>query len=358
VRHLPLIFALGLTPLAAGCRPNVHAEPHAEPKAEPQAAQTAQAAGLDPELSTYTYPHPVGFFEFESQRQKLRMAYMDVRAKSPNGRAVLLLHGKNFSGAYWEPTIQALVQEGYRVIAPDQIGFGKSSKPAAYQFSFQALADNTRALLDTLGVGRVAVVGHSMGGMLATRFALMFPQRSERLVLVNPIGLEDWKTVVPYRPVDAWYKQELSATPESIREYQRKSYYDGAWKPEYERLIEILAGWTRHPEYPRVAWNAALTYDMIFTQPVLYEFPRVAVPTLLIIGQRDRTALGRAFVSKEVADTLGDYPALGKKAAQAIPGAKLVEIPGVGHLPQVEAFDTYRKALVGFLGEAGTAAER
>jgi len=347
-----LVLLLSLAPLAMACAPDVRAEP----KAAPQAAQAAQAAGFDPELSTYPYPHPVGFFEFESQRQKLRMAYMDVKPKTPNGRAVLLLHGKNFSGAYWEPTILALTEAGYRVIAPDQIGFGKSTKPAAYQFTFHTLADNTRALLDTLGVGRVAVVGHSMGGMLATRFALMFPQKTERLVLVNPIGLEDWKTVVPYRPVEAWYQQELSATPESIREYQRKSYYDGAWKPEYERLIEILAGWTRHPEYPRVAWNAALTYDMIFTQPVLYEFPRIAVPTLLIIGQRDRTALGRAFVPKEVADTLGDYKALGKKAAQAIPGAKLAEIPGVGHLPQVEAFDKYREALVGFLGEASAPA--
>src|SRR6266487_5151615 len=84
----------------------------------------------------------------------------------------------------------------------DQIGFGKSSKPHAYQFTFQALAENTNGLLDHLGVGRVHVVGHSMGGMLGTRFALIFPDRTDRLVLVNPIGLEDWKTVVPYLTVD------------------------------------------------------------------------------------------------------------------------------------------------------------
>jgi pimeloyl-ACP methyl ester carboxylesterase len=54
-------------------------------------------------------------------------------------------------------------------------------------------------------------------------------------------------------------------------------------------------------------------------------------------------------VSREVAATLGDYPALGKKAAAAIPGARLVEIPGVGHLPQVEAFEAYSQALADFL---------
>jgi pimeloyl-ACP methyl ester carboxylesterase len=88
---------------------------------------------------------------------------------------------------------------------------------------------------------------------------------------------------------------------------------------------------------------------MIFTQPVLYEFPLLHVPTLLIIGQRDRTAIGRGWASKDVAATLGDYPTLGRKAAAAIPGAKLVEIEGVGHLPQVEAFPRYRDALLAFL---------
>ncbi|MGK4005053.1 alpha/beta hydrolase [Sorangium sp. So ce1036] len=360
---LPSILAtlfLSLVPVT-GCAPAPRADlqPAAPPSpgaaaasAPGQGAAAAPARGLDPELSSYPYPYPVQYFEVESQRQKLRMAYMDVRPAKPNGRAVLLLHGKNFTAAHWEPTIRALVERGFRVIAPDQIGFGKSTKPAAYQFSFHALAEATRALLDSLGVQRAAVVGHSMGGMLAARYALMFADRTERLALVNPIGLEDWKTVVPYRPVEAWYEQELAATRDSIREYQRKSYYDGAWKPEYERQIEILAGWTEHPEYPRVAWCSALTYDMIFTQPVVYELPRLRAPTLLIIGLRDRTALGRAWAPKEAAAALGDYTTLGKKAAQAIPGARLVELPGVGHLPQVEAFEKYMAALAGFLEQA------
>jgi pimeloyl-ACP methyl ester carboxylesterase len=108
-------------------------------------------------------------------------------------------------------------------------------------------------------------------------------------------------------------------------------------------------GSIKHPDFPKVAWASTLTYDMIFTQPVVYEFPRLKVPTLLVIGQRDRTALGRAWAPKDVAATLGDYPALGKKTAAAIPGAQLVEIPGVGHVPQVEAFDAYAQALAKFL---------
>ncbi|MDY7232184.1 alpha/beta fold hydrolase [Hyalangium rubrum] len=313
----------------------------------------AAARGFDPELTGYTYPFPVHEFAFDSQRQQLRMAYMDERPAEWKGRTVLLLHGKNFSGSSWEPTMKALVARGYRVVVPDQIGFGKSTKPATYQFSFAQLATNTRALLDSLGIERVSVVGHSMGGMLAVRFALQHPERLDQLLLVNPIGLEDYEDLVAYRPIDEWYRQELAATPESLREYQRQSYYAGEWKPEYERLLEPQAGWTQHPDYARVAWCSALTYDMIFTQPVVHDLPRLRVPTLLIIGQRDRTALGRPWAKPEVAPTMGDYPKLGRRTAEAIPNAKLVEFPGVGHLPQIEAFDRYIEALGQFL-DTGT----
>jgi pimeloyl-ACP methyl ester carboxylesterase len=346
------ILAAGLFSILVACG---HTEPPpASPTAPaggapPPAASTAADPRFDAELSAYPYPFPVKILESTSQQQVVKLAYMDVAPAQANGHTVVLLHGKNFTAAYWEPTIRFLSARGYRVIALDQLGFGKSSKPAHYQYSFQQLATNTSTVLDAAGVDRVSVVGHSMGGMLAIRFALMYPARVEKLVLVNPIGLEDWKAVVPYHSIDQWYEQEKKATAESVRAYQRTSYYGGTWKPEYERLIEIAVGMLKHPDYPKVAWASALLYDMIYTQPVVHEFPLLKVPTLLVIGQRDRTALGRAWAPKELAATLGDYPALGKKAAAAIPGATLVEIPGVGHVPQVEAFEAYAEALARFL---------
>ncbi|NNE08849.1 MAG: alpha/beta hydrolase, partial [Gemmatimonadetes bacterium] len=238
----------------------------------------------------------------------------------------------------------------YRVIAPDQIGFGRSTKPAHYQFTFQALATNTKTLLDKLGVARVDVVGHSMGGMLATRFALMFPEATEHLALVNPIGLYDWKLHVPYQTIDDWYRSELKKTPEGVRKYMTQSYFAGEWKSAYEPLVEIQEGWIRGPDYERIAWNSALAYDMIFTQPVLYEFDRLSMPTLLIIGQRDKTALGKPLVSDEIAAEMSDYATLDEKAAAAIPRAKLVELEGIGHIPQFEAWEDYIAALTVFLG--------
>src|SRR5690606_37543041 len=144
-------------------------------------------------LADFAYPHAVQTFAFTSQGQPLVMAYMDVPpAGTANGHTAVLFHGKNFCGATWEGVIAPLAAAGYRVVVPDQIGFCKSTKPATYQMSFHQLAANTRALLESLGVARPILVGHSMGGMLATRHALSFPDDTAALVLVNPIGLEDW----------------------------------------------------------------------------------------------------------------------------------------------------------------------
>ena len=312
-----------------------------------------QVPAYDADLSGYSYPFEVKNFSFSSQGQTLRMAYMDVVPKKANGQTVLLLHGKNFCGAYWEPTIRALVYRGYRAIVPDQIGFGKSSKPEHFAFIFQELATDTKALLDSLHIDKVSVVGHSIGGMLATRFALMFPVRVERLVLVDPIGLEDWKRMVPYKTIDELYADELKSTPDSVRNYMKKNYFGDTWKPEYESLVEIQAGWIRGPDWSRMARLSALTTDMAFTQPVLYEFGDLKMPVLLIVGQKDRTALGKAWAPAAVKDRMGNYPELGRRTKAAIPDCRLVEIEEVGHLPQVQRFDAYWQAVEGFLERSG-----
>lgn len=318
--------------------------------AAPTHVTAAERPVYGPQLEGFDYPHEVRRFEFESQRQSLSMAYMDVAPAKPNGRTVVLLHGKNFCAATWESAISALTRSGYRVIAPDQIGFCKSSKPERYQFTLAQLADNTHALLQKLDVARTAVVGHSMGGMLAARYALQYPRHTERLVLVNPIGLEDWRAEgVPWRNVDAWYANELKTDFDSIRKYQQTVYYGGQWKPEYDRWVTMLAGMYAGPGRERVAWNQALTSDMVFNQPVLYEFPRIKVPATLLIGQRDRTAIGKDRAPPEIAQQLGDYPQLGKRAARLL-RAELVEFDDLGHSPQVEAPERFNDALLRALG--------
>ena len=309
-------------------------------------AGVADAPDYGADLQHFTYPHPVSEFEFMSQREPVSMAFMDVQPVEDAIGTVVLLHGKNFCGAYWHQTIDHLVEQGYRIVVPDQIGFCKSSKPEAYQYTFAQLADNTRKLLDALGIESVSVLGHSMGGMLATRFALQYPERVEQLVMLNPIGLEDWRALgVPYRSVDQIFDAEMQKDYESIRDYQRTYYYDGNWNSNYDRWARMLAATYESDECERVAWAQARTADMVMTQPVLYQFDQLAMPVTLLIGDRDRTAIGRPLVDDELAEQMGDYTTLGDRTLERLQHGELILFEGIGHMPHIEAPDRYLEAL-------------
>ncbi|MDB5734224.1 MAG: alpha/beta hydrolase [Alphaproteobacteria bacterium] len=298
-------------------------------------------------LEGYDYQHPVSHYRFTSQGVAMDMAYMDVAAAKPNGHVVVLLHGKNFCAATWEGSIQALTGAGYRVIAPDQVGWCKSTKPEHYQFTFEQLAANTHELLKSLGIGPAIIMGHSTGGMLAARYGLLFAADTERLVLVDPLGLEDWRAKgVPWQSPDAQYQVQLKTTADSIRDYERTTYYAGTWKPEYEPWVQMLAGMYRGPGKAVVAWNSALTYDMIYSQPIFYEFEKLRMPVLLMIGDKDNTAPGKQLAPPELRATLGNYPVLAKAAAARMPRGTLIEFPELGHSPQIQDPARFHKALL------------
>ena len=310
----------------------------------------ADAPVYGAELQGFDYPAPVASFTFTAQGQSMHMAYLDYQPTQANGHAVVLLHGKNFCAATWHETAQMLQQAGFRVVVPDQIGFCKSAKPDNYNYSFAGLANNTHALLQSLKIDKVTVIGHSMGGMLATRYALMYPQEVTQLVMVNPLGLEDWKALgVPALSVDQWYERELGFTDERLRNYERSNYYAGEWKDEYEPWVQMIAGMFRGPGKQTVARHSALTYEMIFEQPVLHEFAQISVPTLLMIGLKDTTALGKDLVQEPLKSQLGNYKAMSLRAVKTIPGARLVMFPDLGHAPQTQNFDRFKTALVNSL---------
>jgi pimeloyl-ACP methyl ester carboxylesterase len=322
---LLVVFAISLSAFAADGKPT--------PK-----------QGYDAELSGLDYDFDVNFFPIQSQRQSLKMAYIHLKGEADKP-VVVLLHGKNFNADYWADTARFLQGLGYSVVMPEQIGFGKSSKPANYQYSFAAMAQQTQSLLAFLKIEKAIIVGHSMGGMLASRFALMYPQVTQQLILLNPIGLENYLQYVEYKDTNFFYKAELAKTAEGIKAYQQKNYYDGKWSERYEALTDFMVGQLHGPDKDLIAWVNAKTYDMIFTQPVVTEFKDLSVPVSLIIGTRDRTGPGRGWMRSGVEYELGRYDRLGKQAAKTIPNAKLFELPGLGHLPQIEDFARFKKVL-------------
>ncbi|WP_316737909.1 alpha/beta hydrolase [Pedobacter aquatilis] len=299
-------------------------------------------------LENVKYPYSLKYLPLNIDGQDIKMAYMDVAPTiTPNGRTIMLFHGKNFGGYYWGNVIRALTGVGFRVIAPDQIGFGRSSKPII-NYTFEQLVNWNKKLLDTLGIQKTSILGHSMGGMLATRFALMYPDRMDKLLLENPIGLEDYKTFVPASTVDEQYQRELRNTAESIRQYYRSSYFT-VWKPDYEYLVNIGAGVTFSADFPKYAKVAALTYNMIYNQPVVDEFHNLKVPTILFIGKDDKTIVGKGLLNADQQAIHGLYRFLGKNTALKIPGSKIVEFDACGHIPHIEITTEFLIALTGSL---------
>lgn len=311
---------------------------------EAQEANKNTRLVYDAQLSTYSYDFEVNIFPVKSQGQTLQMAYIFLKGDA-NKPVVTLMHGKNFNADYWTQTAQYLSSLGYGVVIPDQIGFGKSSKPRDYQYSFAVMAQHTQLLLKSIGVEKSIVIGHSMGGMLASRFALMFPQTTEQLILLNPIGLENYLQYVVYKDSDFFFQNELAKTAEGIKNYQKKNYYDGQWTKQYEALTEFMIGQLNGPDHELIAWVNAKTYDMIFTQPVITEFKDFSVPVSLIIGTRDRTGPGRNWKRSDVNYELGRYDQLGKKAVKLIPDGQLFELDGLGHLPHIEDFNRFKAVL-------------
>lgn len=313
-------------------------------------AALPDVAHADAMLAGFDYGWPVKRHGFTSQGVPMEMAYLDVPAERPNGRTAVLLHGKNFCAGAWQGTIRALNDAGYRVIAPDQIGFCKSTKPERYQYGLHTLAANSKALLDALGIEKPILIGHSMGGMLAIRYALQYPEDLSRLVLVNPIGLEDWRAKgVPNATVDQLFAAERKTSATTIRAYQQRTYYAGTWQPGYDRWVEMLASMYAGADGSTIAWHQALTSDMVFNQPVVHELERIRVPTVLIVGEKDNTAIGKDRADKALAATLGDYPVLARETARRIPGAALITYPDLGHAPQIQAPDRFHRDLLAAL---------
>ncbi len=318
----------------------------AAPTQAPAAA--SEAASVGPNLERFDYAYPVRWFDTRSQGAPVRMAYLDLAPSGPaNGRVVVLLHGKNFCAGTWGETAAALAARGYRVIAPDQIGFCKSSKPAGFQYSVAALASLTRDLLAGLGVTRPILVGHSTGGLIAMRFALLFPDRLSGLVLVNPLGLSDpLAQGVPYADLDVLRAEEAKTDAGTIRAYQLKNYYHGQWRSDYDRWVTMLAGQYASPGGDAVRDAQARLSEMIETQPIAADLPRLRLPVTLIIGQADVTAFRADTAPAPLRPRVQTVPQAAEEAAHRIPGARLVRLDGLGHAPQIEAPRRFEQILI------------
>lgn len=311
------------------------------------ASRAAEPLGIA--LENYPYPFPVAFIELTVNGQAVRQAYMDVAPAGPaNGRVALLLHGRNFPASYWQEIITGLSRDGYRVIATDQIGFGKSSKPEG-PYSFDQMARNSVQLLDQLGIKQVDLVAHSMGGMLAARFTRTYPERVRRIVLESPIGLEDYRFTVPPVTNERLIEQEMHQTEAGYFKFLKVGYSLDLPDSTIQSLVDIRQRLALSGEFHRWVLSFIASYQMIHDQPVVHEYKLITTPTLFIMGANDHNAPGRPFAAPDQAAKMGFNVDNAKAIAATMPNAKVTVFEGVGHIPHLERPERFLREVKDFL---------
>jgi proline iminopeptidase len=260
------------------------------------------------------------------------------------------LHGRNFPSSYWAPVIKTLADAGFRVVVPDQIGFGKSSKQQG-ELHFDTLARNTIALLDNLHVGQFELVAHSMGGMLGVRIARAYPDRVAHLVLTAPIGLEDYRLYVPPVATEKIIENEDKLTADGYRKQLETNYALKLPPAQVTPFVDARFNIKGSAEYPRWLRSYASSYQMIYREPVVHEIPLIAQPTLFIMGADDHNAPGRPSAPEALRAKMGHNSELAKQLAELMPNAHAEVIPNAGHLVFLDARDKYNELLLGFLGK-------
>ena len=283
-------------------------------------------------LDEIEYPFPVTYMNLSLYGEDARIAYMAVApASSSNGKTVIFHHGGLYYGWYWEEQIRALSEAGYRVIAKDRLGWGKSSKPLI-PYSINLWASNTARLMDHLGIDQAALVGHSIGGQMVTRFAFLYPERITHLVTVNQVGLTDRRGGNGFRPLtgDVNANPDPNTTYESLLRWANENYI--TWQPKFEKHMRIRYGQRLSGGWPQAAAVNQLTGHMRGMDTVVNDWQYIQTPTLILGG----------------ADDYPTYVEEAEHAAAIFPNGAVINIPGVGHNPHEEVPEIVNEALLNF----------
>jgi pimeloyl-ACP methyl ester carboxylesterase len=312
-------------------------------------------------LEGYPYPHPVRYLDVTHVAQadwidrqapdwerRARLAYMDVSPDStPSRGAVLLAHGKNFFGAYWAGVIEVLRRAGFRVIVPDLIGWGKSTKPST--LTAASLVTHLGSLVDQLKLDSFVFVGHSTGGLIGMHMARAMPGRVHTLVLENPMGLEDYRNGLtqPVRHAD-WAQDERSMTIGQIR--QHMAHYFVNKEPRLvEPFVAVRMAVGRGPEFERWVQSSAAAYDMLLNEPAVDFVASLLTPTLFVCGLSDRTYVGAKYTAPQDQVAKGNIAEMARGFAARMADARFVGVPDTGHVPHLESPAAFSSAMLDFL---------
>lgn len=302
---------------------------------QPPSEPPADWGPISSTMDEIQYPYPVHLLPVTHYGKSGNMAYMDVAPTGrSNGQTVMLFHGMNFGGIGFTPTIAALAEAGFRVVVPDRIGYGKSSK-MDIPYNLHIFALDSKRLLDHLGISKAAIVGHSMGGMLAARFTMTYPDTVSHMVLVNQIGMTDQRQGRGWTDIEEAAKRtEATTTYQSILANHMR-YYNTEIKPEYLEFVRMQYGQTLSADWPLLAKIRAWQQAILFFDPVVYDWQHINTKAMVLGGADDRLT--------------NDFAGQARHVAESLQNADLKLYPGIGHNPHFEYPDQYHTDLIAFL---------
>ncbi len=274
----------------------------------------------------------------QRSNNKLSTGYADVNGTrlyyelAGAGHPIVLIHGFTLDTRMWDDQFEAFTQH-YRVLRYDARGFGRSEVPTARSYSH---SDDLMALLEHLGVSDAYILGLSLGGSLATNFTLAYPEASRALIPVAP-GLRGFQVS---QEVAGWLESLSTSARATGVEVAKEIWLGLPWftpaqqKPSvYSRIRQIVSDYS--------GWHWLNTNPVLVSDPPEIELlDRIRVPTLLIVGEQD----------------VSDNHVIVDFMEQAIPNARKIVIPGVGHMANMEDPESFNEIVLDFLAEIGSAA--
>lgn len=269
--------------------------------------------------------------------QGVDVAYVDSGGEGP---PLVLIHGLSSYIGFWEYQIPYFART-HRVLALDLPGYGASGRPDA-PYTPPWYADVVSDWMAAVGVDRAAVIGHSMGGQVATWLALEHPERVDRLVLSAPAGFERFQPGHARFMRDFWTEgRALEASEEQVRANFVAQVFNRV-DAGVERLIAERVRMGQDPRFAGTSVAVSRSIAGMLDHPVWDRASGVAVPTLIVYGTEDRMIPNPVFNGGRTRD-------VAEAAARAIPGARLLLVPGAGHTVHHDAADAFNRAVEEFL---------
>lgn len=267
---------------------------------------------------------------------------------NPDGaRTLVFVHGLGSYLKFWRHQLDAAAAAGFRVVALDLLGFGKSDKPLDFSYTTEAQADVVREVIATLGVVKPVIVGHSMGGQTALSLAIHHPDVAEALVLVAPAGLEKFSASEAL-----WF--DAAVTPSFIKGADERALQTSIrdnnfhrWRPELEWIVEERVRVTGTADFDAyVHANVRAIRALARNESVRSALHRVQLPTLIVHGDRDR------LIPNPILHP-GTTAAVMAYGEQSIPGAERIELTGCGHAAQLDCPNEFNRVLFAYLERLG-----